>query len=411
MDSTASFRIEERTMQPIDIECNANEEMKQIFKRLAIQEHTDINELEFYFNNKLINRDSKDTIIKLRNNKNAKSIIISVKKLINLIKCPYSSCTYNCLIRIRNYRLYYSKCYFGHASNGNIEDYETSQKIDYSKIKCNNSKCNHFQINYLKEFYKCLQCSQTLDGLPRYYCFECSKNHDPEHKNSLIKYNQKYYYCRDHCIRFIGYCKKCKNNLCDGCINDNSKCQHQIKNFDSCVKPLMSDASKIKEGLEQIKKKTKDLKLVVDEMRNILNSAVGIIEKYYSVATDLINKYESNKNVLNYQIIKTIKNLSKSNIEVMEDLFQLTSKNNSNDPEEKREIWINKFDKLVNIYFGYRDNLEGKIKENENNFDDDSESDDELYTNYINSNNGQETKIVVNQSETVSKEKRGITNK
>ena len=107
MDSTASFRIEERTMQPIDIECNANEEMKQIFKRLAIQEHTDINELEFYFNNKLINRDSKDTIIKLRNNKNAKSIIITVKKLINLMKCPNSSCIYNCIIRIKNYRLYF----------------------------------------------------------------------------------------------------------------------------------------------------------------------------------------------------------------------------------------------------------------------------------------------------------------
>ena len=95
----------------------------------------------------------------------------------------------------------------------------------------------------------------------------------------------------------------------------------------------------------------------------------------------------------------------------MEDLFQLTSKNNSNDPEEKREIWINKFDKLVNIYFGYRDNLEGKIKENENNFDDDSESDDEFYTKYINSNNGQETKIVVNQSEKSSNANNKLTNK
>ena len=56
-------------------------------------------------------------------------------------------------------------------------------------------KCGKTQIDDLKDFKKCLQCSKDF-GKAKYFCYECCKEHHNEH--TLIKYDEKYYYCQKH---------------------------------------------------------------------------------------------------------------------------------------------------------------------------------------------------------------------
>ena len=100
--------------------------------------------------------------------------------------------------------MHFSNCFHhgkNHETITTLLDYDSTQKIDFNQIRCDVSTCNKNQNNYLNEFKKCLKCAQTLKGRARYYCLEHSENHN--HKgNSLIKYNEKYFYCTKHLKKF-----------------------------------------------------------------------------------------------------------------------------------------------------------------------------------------------------------------
>lgn len=125
---------------------------------------SDISDFEFSQNGNIIN--PKNIIKELTNNPNAKDIEIKVKINLKIIKCPECICN-NCVIRIKDCKLYFSKCF--HFGNGkqhdaikNFFDYESSQKIDFKRIECNFSSCPKNQNNCIEDFYKCLQCSKGL---------------------------------------------------------------------------------------------------------------------------------------------------------------------------------------------------------------------------------------------------------
>ena len=350
MDSVVTFRILERDIEKIIIPCKLDEELNQIFKRFAEKVYSDICDLEFYYNCKKINTDT--TLKKLINNKNIKDIEIPVKKRTNIIKCPICVCN-NCEIKVEDYKLFFSKCFHyrkQHEQTKNLLDYETSQKIDFTRIESDDSRCQPKNQNkYLEDFNKCLKCSVTI---ARYFWHEHSESHTHE-KEKLIRYNEKYYYCSKHTKRFISYCNKHKINLWDDCeIEHKEKCGNKIKKF----KSFNLNLSKIKEELTEIKEKTDNFTItILDQIKTFLNRANRILEKYQFIANDIIEKYEMNKKnhpeLINYQVLKIDKNLSISNKEVLKDLDELNYQNNN----DEKENYISKCKKLINIYFGYRD--------------------------------------------------------
>ena len=358
---TASFKVLEREVQSTNIQLKKDAKLKEIFASYANKMFSNLYDLEFYYKDKKIDNDSELTVNKLIGNNNSNNIEIKVFKRSKIIKCPKCICN-NCVIKVENYKLHFTNCFHHgnqHEETMNLFDYDKTQKIDFSQIKCDysNSNCPKNQNTELNDFNKCLECSKTI-GHARYYCREHSESHF--HKGDcLIKYNEKYFYCTQHFKKFICYCSTHKLNLCENCIEGHKKvCNSKIINFASSL-----NLKNIKSQLEDIQKKTETLKeLIVDEIKRMMNRSIEMIEKYKYIAYDIIAKYElnnSNTDLKNYQIIKNIKNLKISNKEIIEDLDGLLKQNSA----DQRQNWISKCSKLIDIYYCYREHYENKNKE------------------------------------------------
>ena len=96
-----------------------------------------------------------------KNSNNIETKIIKSKDII----CP--ECKENILINIKDYRINLNECKNNHSRNNiKLEEYENTQKIDLSKIKCD--KCNKYNNS---EFYVCYSCNIIL-------CTSCKINHN-----------------------------------------------------------------------------------------------------------------------------------------------------------------------------------------------------------------------------------------
>jgi hypothetical protein len=194
-------------------------------------------------------------------------------------------------------RLNFSQCCKKHNENKLFDEYEDTQRINYQNIKCDN-QCGRTQKDSLEEFHKCLDCS-NLAGYAIYYCNVCYITHGTGHKT--IKYDQKYYYCTEHFGEYVSYCSKCKYNLCEKCEKNHKS--HPIIKFDV----MNTDVNEIKRKLKKIGEKIKDLRVIVRIIKNKMDGAIKIIEKYYDIANDILTKYETfNSKSKNYQTILTI---------------------------------------------------------------------------------------------------------
>ena len=131
-----------------------------------------------------------------RNRKKMNIMVISRKS--KYIICPL--CQENIRISINNFKISLYECKNGHKyDNISFEDFEKTQKIDESKIKCN--KCSKSKNeSFQNEFYICLTCKQNL-------CPLCRNNHEDSH--NIIGYKKKDFICLIHFDYYTHYCNDC----------------------------------------------------------------------------------------------------------------------------------------------------------------------------------------------------------
>ena len=350
MEAISSFYFRDREIDPIRIQCKTNDKFGFIFDKFANKYNIKSDDYEFYSLDKLLPRES--TIKNYTNNKN---FDINVKRKNKIMKCPECICN-NCIIRMKNYKLNFSECRYGHEQTQIFNNYENSQRIDYTQIICHVNECKEPQSKSLEDFYKCMDCSK-LNGNTTYFCQKHYEAHKKSEHHTLIKYDEKYYFCPEHFKKFLSYCTVCRTNLCDLCEKEHEK-DHNIKRFDS----INLDLETIKNDLKDIKSKTDNLKNIVNQIKNLIDGAVSIIEKYYTISLDLIRKYESfNKTLKNYQVIESIDYLTISNKEIIKDLKNIINGNKS------KQDWVKKCKILIGIYKGDREFYVGEEDENENN--------------------------------------------
>ena len=145
----------------------------------------------------------------------------------------------------------------------------------------------------------------------------------------------------------------------------------------------------IQKQVKEIREKTDNLILIVDELKNILDGAVKMFEDYCKISTDHLIKYESyNENLKNFQVLKTMDYLSKSNKEMINDLNEIIDMKN----KDQEKLWIGKCCVLIDIFHGnkkiYRQNpffskeIDSKGEIQDNNTTEESKS--------INTENGKE---------------------
>lgn len=352
--------------QSILIQCKSDEKMSSIFQSFAKKIKYDVSSFEFLFRKNKI--DNNSTIKSLKNDK-ATDIDIEVVKRSQIMKCPLCICN-NAIIKIEDYKLnYYGCCHHDEAFNKRFDDYEKDQTIVLKNISCDGG-CHKTQEDDLKDFNKCLQCSKDFRKA-KYFCYDCSNNHRKDH--TLIKYNEKYYYCTKHIQKknlFSSYCYDCNDNLCKECEREKKHKSHKVVTFDKLVK----DIEPIKKNLGDIEIKILDLKDIIADIVNSMNQALKVYQNYCAITYDIIRKYEEfNKDTKfkNYQVLETINLLEQSTKKIFEDLKEFKDKRLSLKDKCAKLIEIDQKDKSafakikVNPIHGKQENYSNNNDDNE----------------------------------------------
>ena len=118
---------------------------------------------------------------------------------------------------------------------------------------------------------------------------------------------------------------------------------------------------KLKKKIQKIGDKIEDLKIIVKIIKNKMDGAIKIIEKYYDIANDIIKKYETfNSKLNNYQTLLTINYLSSSNKEILQQIESIIEGN------KNKEDRLKKCAVLIDIIEGDRSEYNNNEKTEEN---------------------------------------------
>ena len=157
-----------------------------------------------------------------------------------------------------------------------------------------------------------------------------------------------------------------------------------------------------KKKLNKIGDKIEDLKHIVRIIKNKMDGAIQIIEKYYYIANDIIKKYETfNSKSKNYQTLLTINYLSSSNKEILKQIESIIEGNKS------KEDWLKKCAVLLDIIEGDRSEYNNaKTEENENEDISNNEIKNNIYEGYDFDSNQDFEKISSQTNNTPSNSRR-----
>ncbi len=276
--------------------------------------------------------------------------IITVEKNIKVIECP--KCNYgDCVVSLIGYKTIFYNCEHKHLHISSYDNYFTDQIYYPEKIKCAGNNCNK-TAKMDPNFLLCLSCAKLL-GKTISICQDCADKHKKEYQNkhTIINYEDKNYFCKDHIKKMEKYCFQCKQNMCDDCakehLNDKEKFNgHNIKNI-SLLIPAEKEITALKNSLEEIKKNTESLKIVIDDLIYTLKGAMRMYQNYYKIACNIIEKYESfNKDegaFKNFTIFKCLRNLKVSNDQILGKLKSIINKKDKLDKaKDLIEIYSNK---------------------------------------------------------------------
>ena len=316
----------------INVQCNEEEKLKNIYTRICSKIELDINKVYFIYNGSLLNEEFtiESVINKFDKSRKMMNIIVDLKYGQNdnkknlakadLIICP--QCKEPAKIFIKDYSITIFGCKNNHSINNILLDqFEETQKIDESKIKCDICKINNKEKSFNKQFYICLKCKLNL-------CSLCKDIHDKSHY--IIDYNNKNYICPQHGDNYSSFCQTCNKNLCIECESCHSN--HNIIYFGKILPNkdnLNSILNELKNNIEKFKS---DVTNIIDRMNYVKNN----VDNYYKLVKDIYDSLKIQKK--NYEIIFNICNIN--NNDFMNEINNVINDNNI----------INKFTKINSIY-------------------------------------------------------------
>ena len=215
------------------------------------------------------------------------------------IVCPI--CNESASISMNNYKISISGCKNGHRTeNIPLNEFEEKQKINISKIICDQCKAMNMGNVTDHLFFRCLKCNKNL-------CLMCKTNHESTH--NIINYEDKYYFCDKHGKEFIIYCSFCSKNLC-------FKCQEEHENHNpEYYKNSKSESDEnLKIGLKAFKEKIDSMNSKINNITTIFNTAKNNFELLYNIKKNMYDNM--NKNYRNFQQIKNKKFINDYNEDI-----------------------------------------------------------------------------------------------
>jgi len=246
------------------------------------------------------------------------------------IICP--NCGENCLLEIKDYKIYLNKCDNKHNINKILLDEFNNTQIK-DEIKCNNCNKNKLEI-YNNKIYKCCIFNINL-------CPLCKSNHNKDHK-ILIDYDLINYVCKAHGERYSSYCSECERNICNECELEHNN-SHNLIYYREIIKNRNNN------NINELKIKIEQLKSEIKEIINKLFKIINNIDIYYSISNNIINS--NNIKNRNYQILININNIIKYNNTIINDINNIINENNINIKfRYLYEIYNKMIDKNEKIY-------------------------------------------------------------
>ena len=303
------IKIEFDLMQRITIILVDKNDTFQIAINRFISKHPELDPktLVFIANGKQLNPNSKIGIQMSNINKqnNTMQILVNIFSDIEHdiivdskeVICPL--CKDSCRIKFDQGKIILFNCKNNHKKNIlNILDFPETQKINLSKIICDDCKKKEKNMgqSYNQQFYKCLTCKNNI-------CLLCEPKHNKDHK--IIKYESKNYICQKHNDPFIKFCNNCKLNICLICDDEHKN--HDTTYFGS----ILPKAKKIEETRNNIIKECEIFQNNIKEIINKLNNLLVIINTFKKITVDIINKFDTKNK--NYNILENIKEITDNN--------------------------------------------------------------------------------------------------
>ena len=281
--------IIDKFINKVQIEKNS---VRYLYQGNIIQDsNKNLKLIDIISNSDKISNKMKIFINDISDTKNNNNPIVPSKNII----CP--ECKELSKIKINDYKINLFDCKNRHNINGILlSDFQNTQKIDISKIICQQCKKINKSITYNNEFYRCINCKLNL-------CPLCKSIHDNYHY--IINYDKQYYICNIHKEFYSNYCEECKLNICFLCRNE-----HKDLNI-IAYKDITPNLSDIKNQLNYIRKKIDETNTIINETINKLNKIIENNEIYYNIFKDMIKSYED-KNI-NYELLKNLKGLNSCN--------------------------------------------------------------------------------------------------
>ena len=339
------------------VQCKIDETMEKIIKSFLSKTEIKYENVYFLYDGKMLTEEKlsfNEIANELDKNRKQMNIVVNDKdvspyntflKKSEYIICP--ECKELILISIKNHKICLSECKNGHKFEDiPFKDFEQTQYIDESKIKCDKCKRNKNEV-YQNLLYICLTCKINL-------CPLCKSEHDKSH--FIIDYEQKDFICHSHLDNYTFCCSDCKKDICALCEIEHKG--HKIITYGS----IISDKDDLVKNLNNSKKIIIEFKEHIDAIISKLNEVVQNIEDYFNAYSNIINNFNvRNKNYYILQNINYIKEYNESFINNINDI--ITDKNIDNSINNIIEI----FDKIK-----YKEpeqpvnNIIDNIKEKEN---------------------------------------------
>ena len=317
------------------IQGKENESMKSFIQKFVQKVGIDVKQSNLYFmyGGKLVDilKEKDDSTFQTLSNqedKRRKRMSILVDETNNIenknpsidseqIICPYQNCGKYIHMDIDDYKISLFGCKNGHEKRGVLlKDFEKTQKINISDIKCEFCQKKRKEI-FKMEFFYCLNCQKNL-------CPLCKSNHKCY---SIINYDEIQNTClKDRDNTFIGFCKSCSIHYCMSCIDEHNG--HEIIPLNS----IIPKDKNLKDSLDELKKYIDDFNSECDEIINIINNVKKSFNLYYNIKKQRIDNYLK-KRSKNYYIFSNLNNFQnnekiKKDIECVKNELNIDKKMN-----------------------------------------------------------------------------------
>ena len=238
------------------IQCIQDDKMEDIIQKFLAKCEKKMEDLFFIYDGKIldIKKTFKEATNNLDKNRNKISVIVNdiqveEKHVSSLKKAKYficPKCNENIYFSIKDYKIFLKDCKNGYKMDDILfNEFEKTQYIDQTKIKCDNCKNTNKNETFKNQFFICFSCNIFL-------CPLCKNSHNKDHY--IIDFDQKDFTCRDHKESYISYCSDCKKDLCVLCLKDHGG--HEVISYGDIIPDiaeLEKELNKLKESIKKHK--------------------------------------------------------------------------------------------------------------------------------------------------------------